>query len=93
MERLCSGVTNSKASAAAISALNLTLRQLAFEVLAIERQIADRDEIEGQSIRCKPCERLRELAVHGIAAIAADNDGDLDLCHGWPTLVILLYRG
>jgi hypothetical protein len=30
---------------------------------------------------------MRELVGDGIAAIAADDDGDLDLCHGGPTLV------
>jgi hypothetical protein len=50
MERLCSGVTNSSASAVAISALNWTTLfvHFAFEVLVIEGQIVERDEMEGQ---------------------------------------------
>jgi len=66
-----------------------TLRQLPFKVLVIEGQIADRNELEGQSVLSKPREGLRELAIDGTAAIAADNDGDLDLCHERPTLVMI----
>ena len=63
------------------------LRQLAFEVLVIEGQVVDRDEMERQPAFSQPRQRLRELAVDGVAAIAADDDGDLDLCHDRPTLV------
>ena len=54
-------------------------RELAFEVLIVERQIADRDEIELRLVGAEPRKRVRELAVDGFAAIAADDDGDLDL--------------
>ena len=43
--------------------------------------------MERQPVFSQPRERLRELAIDGVAAIAADDDGDLDLCHDSLTLV------
>src|SRR6266571_5169921 len=60
--------------------------QLAFEILAVEGQIVDGDEMEGRFVGPELRERVRELAIDGIAAIAADDDGDLDVCHGKLTL-------
>jgi hypothetical protein len=62
------------------------LWQLAFEVLVVERQIADLDETELRSVRAEPGERMRQLAIDGFAAIATDDDRDLDLCQGLPWL-------
>jgi hypothetical protein len=91
MERLCSGVTNSSASAAAISALNWddALWHFAFKVLVIHGQIVERGEMEGQLLPCKLRDRLGELAGDGFAPVAADQNGDLDLWHVWRTLVML----
>jgi hypothetical protein len=65
------------------------LRQFAFEVLVVERQIADLDETELRSVRAQPGERMRQLAIDGFAASAADDDRNLDLCHGGHTLVMV----
>ncbi|MFZ0496178.1 MAG: hypothetical protein WBD78_00980 [Methylocella sp.] len=64
-------------------------RQLAFKILAIEGQIVDRDEVEGQFFRSKVSERWGELAVDGIAPVAADENDDLDLYHCRRTLVMI----
>src|SRR5205085_8368491 len=64
-------------------------RQLAFEVLFIERQLADRDEVELRLLGAEPRERVPELGVDRFAAVTADDDGDLDLGHGGTTLVMV----
>jgi hypothetical protein len=65
------------------------LRKFRFEVLVVERQIADRNELELGFVGAEPGERVRKLGVDGLPAIAADDDRDLDLCHGGPTLVMV----
>ena len=75
IERLCSGVTNRTPSAAAISDLKRTTlgRQVALVVLVVERQIVDLHELELEAGRAELGQRLRELAVDGFAAVAADD--------------------
>ena len=85
IERLCSGVTNSTASAAAISRLEAddARRQVGFVVLVVERQIVDLHEAGSRSsVAPELDQRLRQLAVDGFAAVAADDDGDLEFGHG-----------
>src|ERR1700732_1789668 len=65
------------------------LRHLAFKDLVIEGQVVERDEMEGQLLPCKLCDRLGELAVDGYAPVAADQNRDLDLWHVWRTLVMI----
>ena len=72
------------------------LRQVGFEVLVVDRQIVDLRKAEirfrGPELR----QRLRQLAVDGVAAVAADDDGDLEFCHGIVTfryVVTNCYRG
>ncbi|MGB6324588.1 MAG: hypothetical protein WBG11_02100 [Methylocella sp.] len=45
--------------------------------------------MEGQFFRSKVSERWGELAVDGIAPVAADENGDLDLYHCRRTLVMI----
>ena len=65
------------------------LRQFGLEILVIERQVADRNELELCPVGAEARQRMRELGVDGFAAIAADDDGDLDLCHSKPILVTI----
>jgi hypothetical protein len=50
--------------------------QIAFVVLVIHRQIVDARESTVEFAGAEPDQRLGELAIDGIAAIAADNQGD-----------------
>jgi hypothetical protein len=68
-------------------------RQVGFQVLIIKRQVINLDRTKGKFVRAEPGERFRESAIEGFAAIAADDNGDIELCHGEPTLVKIRYRG
>ena len=88
IERLCSGVTMITPSAASISALKrLTLSgSAAFKILVVERQVVDPGDLGVELVAPKLADGLRELAVDRFAAVAADNEGDIELCHGDVTL-------
>jgi hypothetical protein len=51
-------------------------RQDAFIILGVHRQVVDARECRFEFAGAEPHESLSELAVDGIAAIAADNHGD-----------------
>lgn len=51
-------------------------------VLVVEREVADFDDLEGEVGGGQRGEGLGKLAVDGILAQAADDDGDLGLTHG-----------
>ena len=84
IERLCSGVTNSRAS----RGLDLGLeardrrRHAASRVLIVDRQIVDLDELGVELVAAELRQRLRQLAVDGFAAIGADDDAELEFRHG-----------
>ena len=84
IERLCSGVTNSRASAASTSDLKrATLsRHRLLVVLVVHRQVVDLDEFGVEIAGAEPDQRLRQLAVDGFAAVGADDDAELEFCHG-----------
>ena len=53
------------------------------EVLVVERQLAEAvDEVEGDAGGRLVAEQLGELAVDGVGAEAADEDGDTGFGHG-----------
>lgn len=60
--------------------------QGAFQVLIVHGQIVDLNEAGGQLAIGEPDQGPRQLAVDGMAAIAADDDSDIDLRHVWPHL-------
>jgi hypothetical protein len=62
-------------------------RQVAFEVLVEHRQIVDAREIRFEAAGAELGERMGELAVDRIAAVAADDDGEIGLGHGADPLV------
>ena len=54
----------------------------AVEVLVVERQLAEAvDEVEGDAVGRLVAQQLGQLAVHGVGAEAADEDGDAGLGH------------
>ena len=61
--------------------------QVAFEVLVEHRQIVDAREIRVEAAGAELGERMGELAVDRIAAVAADDDGEIGLGHGADPLV------
>jgi hypothetical protein len=61
--------------------------QVAFEVLVEHRQIVDAWETGLEAAGAEPGERVGELAVDRIAAVAADDDGEIELAHGADPLV------
>jgi len=65
-------------------------RKIAFVVLVVERQIVDLNELELQARGAELGQRLGELAVDGFAAVAADDQGYLELGHGHVTFCLLV---
>ena len=84
IERLCSGVTNSRASEASTSALKRAtcVRHRLLEILVVHRQIVDLDEVGLEGAAAEPGERLRQPAVDRFAPVGADDDAELEFCHG-----------
>jgi hypothetical protein len=58
------------------------------KVLVVERQIIDLDKAENDLVLRELGERLSELAIERPAAIAADNDADLESGRGDTCLAI-----
>ena len=84
IERLCSGVTNRRASEASISALKRATGAGTgcFVVLVVHRQVVDLDEFGLEGVGTELGQRLRQLAVDGLAPVRADDDAELVFCHG-----------
>src|SRR5690349_10193970 len=61
-------------------------RQRAFQIRIVHGQIVDPDERYRQLVRRKLGKRPGKLAIDGVASIASDDDGDIDLWHGLPHL-------
>ena len=58
-------------------------RQVAFTVLIEHRQVVDADNVGVELVGAELGQGLSELAVDRFPAIAADDDGDVRLCHAW----------
>ncbi|MOA25608.1 hypothetical protein D3C78_1463460 [compost metagenome] len=54
---------------------------VAVRILVVQRQVVDGDFLELETFGCHALDRLRELAIEGILAQAADDDSDLVLAH------------
>ena len=67
--------------------------QIGLPILIVKRQVIDLDKSKGESVGPQLTERPREPAIDGFAAIAADDDRNLEHCHNGPTLVKIRYRG
>ena len=55
---------------------------IGFVILVVHRQIVDAHKIRVEFIGAELGERVGELAVDRIAAVAADDDGKKGFCHG-----------
>ena len=62
-------------------------RQAALEVLIEHRQMVDADKVRVELVSAELGERQREFAVDRVAAVAADDDGKVRLCHEYCPLV------
>ena len=85
IERLCSGVTINTPSALATSSLKRTTsaRKVAFMVLVVHRQVVDADQFGVEFAGAELDQRQSELAIDRIAAVGADDNGDLGQVWAW----------
>ena len=51
-------------------------------VLVVHGQVVDLDEFGVEIPGAEPHQRLRQLAVDGFAAVGANDDAELEFCHG-----------
>ena len=70
-------------------------RHRVFVVLVVHRQVVDLDEFGLEGVGAEFGQRLRQLAVDGLAPVGADDDAELVLCHGNPYLLVVTneYQG
>ena len=91
IERLCSGVTNSRASDLGDVGFEAhhRFRQRGFEILVVQRQVVDADDAGVEGVGAELGQRLRQLAVDRFAPVAADDQAELELVPWGPSSFVV----